>query len=166
MFFYFTEKTDAKKPRRVNYESYLHEVAEREKRKKQVLVCDDDLYRRKSLEDIRQLVQQVIGMSVAWKYICQVNEREKLVEIEIFDDKVDLIKSRDDFRPYGIYFKDNRTAREQEITNWLKQLARNERELGRNASAGYQKIYVDGVWKVWNDKRATLEVLGRKKRNN
>lgn len=149
----------------MSFESYKVEVAERERRKKQMLVCDENLYRERNLEDIRNLVKKVTKINVAWKLLRKVNDKEMLVEVEIFDDKVDLVKRRDEFRPYRVYFKDNRTAREQEVTNWLKEMCKREQEQGRQASVGHQKIRVAGVWNEWNEKKGRLEVSTKRTRH-
>lgn len=153
-----TEILEGKRPRRLSSEDLKAEMAERERRKKQMIILDDDSFRLRNLEEVRQLVKKVTGLQIGWNFIREVNQKEKLVEVEIFDDKVDLIRRRHKFRMYKLYFKDHRTARELEISKWMKEMVIRERKQGRRASAGYQKINVNGVWKEWNEKRGCLEL--------
>lgn len=82
-----------------------------------------------------------------------------LVELEAFENKVEILKRRGALKGTGIVIDDDFTDREKQIQEWIQEIAREEREEGKDAKAGYAKIRVDGEWHEWSERRGTFSQM-------
>lgn len=142
------------------------EMNERYKRKKHLQVHDLEPEKGRKLTEIMRLVNKSMNFGLKWEVVERTTDYT-VVEVDNVNEKVEVVYQRYWFKEFhGLFFLDDRTPRELEIYDCLKDLADKERDRGNNVVMGHLRIRVNGTWKVWSERRGRLELeIGNRKRS-
>lgn len=79
-----------------------------------------------------------------------------LVRMDSLKNKVDLMKNKNKIGELKIWVGDDLTVREKEVMNWLERKGVEERRRGKEVRVGYMKIWVNGKWWRWEERKGEL----------
>lgn len=80
-----------------------------------------------------------------------------LVELESFSNKIDIVREKGILRGINLWIEDHYTLSEKEVQECLGKIAKDKRERDLETKVKYQKVYVDGEWYEWNEKKGEIE---------
>lgn len=148
------------KPQGVSEDLMRYELKERKERRRGVIIT-----RRRETEDgngeenMIQFVCEKLGIGADEIIIKYEGEQKANIEFAKMEDKIEALKNKGKLRGSSIWIEDDHTRREIYIQKWLREVARKERRMGRNARVGYQKLTVGSrVWR-FNEKIGQLEEM-------
>ncbi|KAJ8672395.1 hypothetical protein QAD02_003654 [Eretmocerus hayati] len=141
---------------------YEYEMKERKKRKRNIIMRGTRTVGKFIREEVERTVWDIVRLPIHIRKITPIGGG-LVIELQSFYNKMQLMKVRRKLESYGICISDEYTEREKEINNWVQGIAEEERENGLEARAGYMKIYVQGYWYNWDEKKGRLVSVENKK---
>lgn len=93
------------------------------------------------------------AMPINTIYIGKNGEGMGMVRVETkdFSTKINILKNKSKLKGEECYIDADLTRQERKIQQALRLRAKQEREKGKVAKVGYQKILIDDQWVNWRD---------------
>lgn len=131
-------------------------MAERKSRKKNIMIRGIRTVGKGLREEVKSVIRKFMGLEI---YISKVRAigGGLLVELEVFENKLEILKRRGMLKGINLWIEEDLTEREKEVQNWLGQIEKEEEENGLETRVGYQKIKVDGEWYGWDERAGRVE---------
>lgn len=139
------------------------EWLEKEKKKNNVVVMGlkiDTKDPNELKETMESMMQKELEVEVKVKMAHKLGERVCLVEFEREMDKVIVMKNKHKLKnntSEKIYINDDMTKKEKEKERQIRNLARVEKDKGKEVKVGYNKITINGIEYKWNTGKEKLE---------
>lgn len=143
-------------PTPMGAEEMEYELAERRRRKRNIVVQGVRATGRRVEEEIKKVVRENLEVEPNIQRI-QRAPGGPIVTLGSMDIKKAVMTRKGGLRGLDIWIDDDLTTREKEVQDWLREEACRKREEGRAVRIGYQKIRIDGTWWIWNDRQGFLE---------
>lgn len=80
-----------------------------------------------------------------------------VVTLASMKDKISIMRRRGELRGSGVWIGDDLTAREVEVTEFVRSEANAKRREGKITSLGYLKMCVNGSWWYWVEREGRME---------
>lgn len=143
-------------PEAMSEREFKWELVERENRKKNLIIRGIRSVGRGIKEEVKEIIRRYMGIEI---YIGKVRVvgGGTVLELESFENKLEILKRRSRLKGIDIWLEDDLTAREKQVQEWLNKIVIEERGNGLEAKLGYQKIFVDGNWYEWNDREGRVK---------
>lgn len=78
------------------------------------------------------------------------------IKVDCWEQKEQIMKNKGKLKGSKIYIESDLTEHEQIIQKKIRDIAKSEKERGRQVKVGYQKIRIDGKWMRWNRERGEM----------
>lgn len=144
-------------------ESQIEKV-EKAKRKNNILISgikidsNDDM---QAIKKVEEFISRNINVNTKLKKIEKINNNMWNVEIENFEKKMEIMKNKTRLRGginKNVYIRNDLTEQERKIQNKIKEAAEQEKIKNEKCRVkiGYQKLSIDGVNWIWDNRRKEL----------
>lgn len=111
-------------------------------------------------QQMREWFKTSLEVDVEVKSVANINQPGKrdmlLVCLNDYQKKQEIMKNKSKLRGRDIFIENDLTLEERKIAAKLRQIAREEREKGKQVRIGYKKIHVDGKLFTWDNRLENL----------
>jgi len=141
------------------------ELAERRRRKNNIIIkgmkVENGSERKEKME---KFLGEITKKKMELEEVQAIGRGEykmTLVRFNRWEDKREKMAKRKEIgRVRKIFMDDDLTATERQIQKHLWSIVKGERERGKKATVGYQKIWIDNCERKWNESTEMLEDRG------
>lgn len=143
-------------PRTLNSTQLSKEMAEREKRKKSIVVAGINTHNKGPEEEAARVIFNATNTLPVVRQVKSLRGSRIILELKSLSNKVKILRRKDNLLDQGISLDDDLTSREFKIQEWLGREAEILRTSGIDAALGYQKLRVHGTWWRWSEGEGRL----------
>lgn len=136
-----------------------NEKSDRERRKKNIVISGVTFNETNCKGESSEFLKEKLNIDVCVKRAHSIKTKNSsltIISLESWEQKMEVMKKKKELER-GIYVEDDLTQKEREIQKWLRDIAKEERNKGKDARVGYMKLYIDGRCKRYNEKTEKLE---------
>lgn len=145
-------------PTALSEREYEWEMVERRNRKKNLRIRGIRTVGKGLKEEVKNVIKKFMGIEIYIDKLRAVGGG-LLVELESFDNKIDILKRRGMLKGINLWIEDDYIERENEIQEWLGKIAKEEKMRGFETRVGYLKIKVNGDWYRWDERMGRVEQM-------
>lgn len=107
--------------------------------------------KEKAQEILKKVTEQDVSFEKATLITTSKSGRDIIaVKMNSFDEKLNIMRNKGKLRGSDIFIDSDLTKREAEVQKKIRDKVQEEKNKGNNAKVGYKKIWINGVWRPWN----------------
>lgn len=136
----------------------LLEKQERIERKNNIVLRGIEISGEINKEKIGQLFRQKLGVNRQPVWV-KVNNNIIVIKMRNWEEKLEVMSHKKQLKGSTIFLDNDLTKEEREIQRKIWQVAKGEREKGKDVKIGHQKIRIDGKWVYWQEQAGREQVF-------
>lgn len=105
---------------------------------------------------IENLIKEKMGLDIEIGKAYKVGEKRCVFELNKWEDKLEILKSKNKLMGSEIYMDSDLTPSERVIMREIRERARKERERGNRVKVGHLKLIMTGKVVVWDEQNGKL----------
>lgn len=116
--------------------------------------------KREIKESVEEFIKQNLKIDAKPKSVHKINNAVCVAECANFEEKIRILENKNKLRQYKdamIFIENDLTVKEREEQKKIRDIAKQEREKGKNVQIGFNRLTVDGVRWKWNRNKGVLE---------
>lgn len=135
------------------------ETKEKNERRKNIIISGNIMNNSRDVDNckvrVEKIIQDVIKTKVEitnTELICKNNKGKDVIRVRLatHDKKLEIMKKKSQLRGSDVFIDDDLTKEEQIIQKCIRERVKQEKENGKMAKVGYQKIFMNGKWCKWS----------------
>ncbi|XP_044751701.1 uncharacterized protein LOC123311696 [Coccinella septempunctata] len=137
----------------------LEDKAEREekrRRRNNIVVKNVAIEVGKEKEEIQTYIENELKTKVEIKRAYRINQGTNIemfvAEVGSWEQKQQVMKKKHNLKGKKTIIENDLTPKERQIQKQILEIGKVERDKERNVKIGYQKITIDGILYVWDEK--------------
>lgn len=138
------------------------ESEEKNKKRNNIVIRGVNCEGENIKERTRGFLEKQLGVKVSIKEAYTVGKRKEkkavVAKIEYWKEKQEVMKNKNKLRGTQIYIDNDLTMKERDIQSKIYDRANKEKAKGKRVKIGYQKLLIEGVQYVWNNKMEDLRL--------
>lgn len=138
------------KTRVVKLEEKIEEM-EKHKKKNNIIIKNIKIPDEKVREQTTEFFKQQLGVNAEVEDAFKINRDVILVKMTGWEEKMKIMRSKNNLRGTDIYIDNDMTKKEREIQRKLRQIAKEEIEKGNKATVKYKKLVVNNKTYNWKE---------------
>lgn len=133
---------------------------EKKEKKNNIIIRGAEINEKDIKGSVQDPINKLLGRNteIAAAHVAKPRNGEPfmIIKLEKWEDKREMMRNKGKLKGTGVYIDDDLTEEESRIQKKLRDVAREERQRGKQVRVLYKKLIIDGeVW-YWNSKMNQL----------
>lgn len=128
------------------------ERQEKEQRKNNIIIKGAEIKGPDLKGKVENFLENQIGVKTSIPEAYSIGVRMTLVKIQSWDDKMAIMKKKQNLKGTNTFIENDLTKQEREIQKTLRDIAKKEKEKGNVVRIAYKKITINNKIYQWNER--------------